>query len=44
MKGVVKCATAILAPSGLKATPKPVLAGSVAGSAYFVPNPDPDQG
>jgi hypothetical protein len=44
MKGDVVLATAIASPEGLKATPLPAPPGSVAGSAYFVPNPDDDQG
>ena len=44
MNGVVVCATAIADPSGLKATPRPSPAGNVAGFAYFVPNPEADQG
>ena len=31
-------------PSGLKATVLPLPVGKVDGSAYLVPNPDPDQG
>jgi hypothetical protein len=44
MNGLVTCATATADPSGLKATLCPLLAGSVAGSEYLVPNPEPDQG
>ena len=44
IKGVVAWATAILAPLGLKATPSASPVGSVAGLAYFVPNPVPLHG
>ena len=44
MRGVVACATAIAEPSGLNATPRPVPAGDVAGSANFTPKPDGPQG
>ena len=37
MKGEVECETAMSVP--VKDTAWPVLAGSVAGSAYLVPNP-----
>ena len=40
MKGEVSVPSAIFAPSGLNATALPMLMGSVAGSAYLVPNPD----
>jgi hypothetical protein len=39
IKGVLLCATAILSPVDLNDTPRPVLAGSVAGLAYLVPKP-----
>jgi len=45
MRGEVSCATAIADPSRENATllqKSPV--GSVAGLAYLVPNPEPDQG
>ena len=41
---MVRCATAIADPSGLKETPLLWPAGSVAGLVYLVPNPLPDQG
>jgi hypothetical protein len=44
MKGDVVLATAIASPEGLKATSSPFPVSNVAGSAYFVPNPDDDQG
>ena len=37
------CPTAMSLPDGLKATLAPLLVGTVAGSAYFVPKPE-DQG
>ena len=40
MQGEEVCAIAIFALSGLNATALPMLMGSVAGSAYLVPNPD----
>ena len=42
MKGVVTCATAMSAPSGLKATPSPLPVGKVEGSEYLVPKPVPE--
>ena len=44
MKGVVLCATAMVAPLGLKATASPAPVGNVAGLATLVPNPALDQG